>query len=174
MITVVFSLIALGFCMQTMSVNAEQAFNIIGISLRTSNAHAFSENSIGNLWQRFFAEQISSKIPNKQDSATLALYYDFETDKDGFYTILIGHRVTDLNNVPNGMTGVSIPAQKRVIFTTPQGPVFPGIVATWQKIWKLEDEHTLHRAYGFEYELYDERSQDPQNGIAQIHISVVE
>jgi len=152
----------------------EPTFNIIGIALRTSNAAAFAQGTIGALWQRFFTEGISSKITNKSDAALLALYYDFETDKDGLYTILLGHRVDSLDQIPDGMIGIQVPAQKTVVFTTPQGPVTAGIVQTWQEIWALEDQQKLSRAYGFEYELYDERSYDQNNGVAEIHISVVD
>ena len=166
--------LTLGLLMSIMTSRAESTFNIIGIALRTSNAAAFTQGNIGALWQRFFTESISSKITHKTDGALLALYYDFETDKDGLYTILLGHRVTSLDQIPDGMTGVQVPAQKTVIFTTPQGPVTAGIVQTWQEIWNLEDQQKLSRVYGFEYELYDERSYDQNNGVAEIHISVIE
>jgi predicted transcriptional regulator YdeE len=164
----------LGLLMNIATSAAEPAFNIVGITLRTSNAAAFADGTIGALWQRFFAEAISSKITNKTDTTLLALYYDFETNRDGMYTLLLGHRVDSLQQIPDGMTGIQVPAQKTVIFTTPQGPVTPGIVQTWQEIWSLEDQQKLSRAYGFEYELYDERSYDQNNGVAEIHISVTE
>ncbi len=159
--------------MSSMIINAEPACNVIGIALRTSNAAAFQQGTIAALWQRFFAEQISSKIAHKSDTAILAVYYDFETQRSGLYTILLGHRVDSLEQIPEGMVGIHIPEQKTVIFSTPQGPVVPGIVQTWQEIWQLDNQHKLPSAYGFDYELYDERSYDPNNGIAEIHISVL-
>ena len=37
---------------------------IIGISVRTTNQNEQAMQDIGNLWQRFFSEQLLAKIPN--------------------------------------------------------------------------------------------------------------
>lgn len=90
------------------------------------------------------------------------------------YSILISHRVDSLEQIPEGMVGLQLPEQKTIIFITSQGLVVPGIVQTSQEIWQLDNQQKLQSAYGFDYELYDERSYDPNNGVAEIHVSVLE
>ena len=43
---------------------------------------------------------------------------------------------------------------------------------TWQKIWDLEDQNKLDRSYSYDYELYDERSNDPVNAQVGVHIGI--
>ena len=47
--------------------------------------------------------------------------------------------------------------------------IFP---AAWQQIWKLEDLGKLKRTYQADFELYDQRAQDPQNAQVDIYIGV--
>jgi predicted transcriptional regulator YdeE len=159
--------------MSIATLNAENEFNVIGIGARTSNRVEFAgKGVISNLWQKLFAEQMLNKIPHKIDNAVVALYYNFENDKDGEYDILIGARVSSLDEVPEGMIGIHVPAEKRAVFVTEQGPQMQVVVGTWQKIWALEDQGKLNRTYQMDYELYDERSQDPAHAQVEIHIGV--
>jgi predicted transcriptional regulator YdeE len=151
---------------------AEPAFNVIGISIRTSNKEAFEQGTIGKLWERFMNEDIFNRIPNKSDNAVIALYHQYEDDKEGSYDLLIGARVGSIANVPAGMFAKQVPMEDRGIFTTIKGPRTPAVIAEWQNIWNLESQGKLLRSYLFDYELYDERSFDPANAIVEIHIGV--
>jgi predicted transcriptional regulator YdeE len=42
----------------------------------------------------------------------------------------------------------------------------------WQAIFKLEDEKKLHRAYQADFEIYDQRSQDPENAQVDLYIGI--
>lgn len=162
--------LSVGLIMSLNNINAEPGFDVIGIVTRTSNKAAFQEGAIQKLWERFISDQIFNKIPNKRDNAVIALYYDYENDKDGEYNLLIGVRVTSTENIPAGMIAKHVDAENRVLFTTDQGPRTQVVVGEWQKIWDAEIQGKLSRSYTFDYELYDERSYDPANAIAEIHI----
>lgn len=110
-----------------------------------------------------------SKIPNKADNAIVAVYYDFENDKNGEYNVLIGAKVSSTREIPEGMVAQHIPEQKRIIFMSESGPVSNIVFDLWIKIWDLEDQNKLYRNYIADYELYDERCQDPQNAQIAIH-----
>ena len=84
-------------------VEVEQGFDVIGITLRTTNKAAIDHGTIQKLWEQFFTESISSQIPNKVDHAIVALYYDFENDKNGAYNVLLGARVSSIAEIPAGM-----------------------------------------------------------------------
>jgi predicted transcriptional regulator YdeE len=65
-----------------------------------------------------------------------------------------------------------VPAGKYAVITTEKGP-FPKVIPeTWLQIFKLEDEGKLKRTYQTDFELYDERALDPQNGQVDIYVGV--
>lgn len=151
----------------------EQAFDVIGIAARTTNAAEFQGRGIIlRLWQRFIQDRIASKIPNRLDSDILALYYDYASDKDGEYSFLIGARVKAGTEVPEGMVVVRVPASGYAVFTTQKGAVPKVVIDVWQKIWQLEESGELKRAYRIDYQQYDERSYNPLDAKIDIYISV--
>jgi predicted transcriptional regulator YdeE len=157
------------------NLKAEEAFDVIGISARTSNeAIENGDQTIGDLWNRLLSEDILEEISHKTDHNLLALYYDYATDKDGEYTVLLGARVSRVDEVPEGMTVCHVPAQKCIVVTTERGSVPEVVVEAWQTIGDLEDQKKLHRSYGVDYELYDEQSADPTDAQVEIHIGVVQ
>ena len=54
---------------------------------------------------RFFKENISSKIPNKINGDILALYTDYEGDYTKPYSWILGCEVSSLEQVPEGLVG---------------------------------------------------------------------
>jgi predicted transcriptional regulator YdeE len=149
------------------------AFTIIGIEARTTNAkEATAEGIIGKQWQNFFSEGIPQRIPNKIDSNFYAVYYDYASDHNGEYSYLIGAKVKDGTAPPSGMVAKQVRTGKYAVLTSDKGP-FPKVVpATWTEIFGFEDEGKLKRAYQTDFELYDERAKDPQNGQIDIYIGL--
>jgi predicted transcriptional regulator YdeE len=153
-------------------IKSEAEFNVVGIILRTTNKAAIQEATIQQLWQKFFIDQVISKVDNKIDKNIIVLYYDFETDKDGEYTVLIGVKVASLENIPSELIGKYVAPEKRMIFTSPLGPIQNIVFDTWKIIWAQEDQKELHRTYGIDYELYDARSHNPVAAQIEVHIGI--
>jgi predicted transcriptional regulator YdeE len=42
----------------------------------------------------------------------------------------------------------------------------------WQAIFKLEAEKKIQRTYKTDFELYDQRSQDPQNAQVDLYVGL--
>jgi len=70
-----------------------EAFYIIGISVRTINKDNQSGTDIGNLWNRWFTEGLSAKIPNKVSDGIINMYTDYVSDEHDYYTAVLGHKV---------------------------------------------------------------------------------
>lgn len=153
-------------------ITIDQGFSVIGMTLRTTNKAAMSVGSIAQLWQQFLTENAYSKIPNKIDGALIALYYDFENDKNGQYTVLLGARVSSIETIPAGMVAHQVSTQKRVVFTSERGSMPNIVFDLWNKIWTLEDECKIDRSYDADYELYENLNQDPEKSLMTIHIGV--
>ena len=54
-----------------------QKFNVIGISVRTTNENGQSGKDIPALWSQFMSEEIQSKIPNKVSEDLFCIYTDY-------------------------------------------------------------------------------------------------
>jgi predicted transcriptional regulator YdeE len=149
------------------------AFTIIGIEARTTNAkEAAGDGIIPQQWQKFFSEGIPDKIPNKIDENFYAVYSDYASDHNGEYRYVIGAKVKEGTAPPSGMVARRVPAGEYAIITSDKGPFSKVVPATWQKIFTLENEGKLKRAYQTDFEIYDQRAQDPQNGQIDIYIGL--
>lgn len=166
--------------MNTNAIHQEPAFNVIGIAIRTTNKAAVEQGSIAKLWQQFFTDQCLSKINNKIDNCIIALYYEFETDKNAVYlensnseyTVLLGVRVSSLDNIAPGLVGQHVAAEKRMTFVSEIGSTQHIIFDLWKKIWTQYKKNQLDRTFKIDYELYDERSHNPEKAQMEIHIGI--
>ena len=149
-----------------------KAFKVVGIAARTNNAkEASPDGVIGKQWGRFINDRLAGTIPNRADGNVVAVYTDYASNVDGDYTFVIGARVTKAENVPAGMVVKDVPAGRYAVFTSDRGPVQQVVVATWKRIWDAKkSELGGERAYKADFELYDERAQNPADSIVEIHI----
>jgi len=137
---------------------------IIGIEARTNNR---STADIGELWQKFYANGIQDRTPNCVDTRIFVLYNHYKTDHTGDFNSLIGSPVSNLENVPQGMIGRLIPAQKYCVIRA-KGTLPNAITEAWKTIWCSN----IKRTFKFDFELYDDRAQDPCNAEVDIFIAV--
>lgn len=148
------------------------SFSVIGITTRTSNKDEFSgAGRIAELWQRFYSENVMTKIENKISDKVLAVYHNYESDANGDYSLMIGLMVDKNAHPTSGLTKIDIPAQDYTQFTSNKGAMPGNIIETWQEIWKSTESKTINRAYSFDFELYDERAMDPTNSVIDILIA---
>ena len=149
------------------------AFTVIGIAARTDNAKESTANGIiPRQWQRFFSEGISAKIPNTTGPIFYGIYSDYASDHNGEYTYVVGQAVKEGTAAPSGLAVGRIPAGQYAVFTTAIGPFAKVIPDAWQNIFKLEDEGKIKRAYKTDFEIYDQRAQNPQNVQIDIYIGL--
>lgn len=143
-------------------------FQVIGISVRTTNQDNQGAEDIGELFNKFLSENLITKIPNRVDNDIYSIYTEYESDHTGHYTTLLGCKVSSLTNIPQGMVGKSF---KRGTYTTfvAKGDLSKGIVAKeWIKIWKSG----IRRAYSADFEIYGEKAQNPKDAEVPIYIAI--
>jgi len=145
-----------------------QKFNIIGIAVRTTNENGQSGKDIPALWNQFLSTEIASQIPNKINSDLICVYTDYEKDHTRPYTTILGCAVDNLDMIPEGMTGKTIEGLTYEKFTA-KGKLSDGIVFNeWLKIWNSD----LKRSFTADFEIYGEKSQDPENAEVDIYIAI--
>jgi predicted transcriptional regulator YdeE len=151
--------------MQTVKI---KPFKIIGISIRTTNENGQASKEIAELWQRFMSENIISKIPNKMDNAVYSLYTEYESDHTRPYTTILGCKVGNLDNVPNGMVGNSFDGGNYVK-TTAKGDLMQGLIVNhWSKIFEMD----LERIYTADFEVFGEKAQNPSDAEVDFYVSI--
>ena len=160
--------------MKNPNIVEQPGFLFIGVAARTTNAKEMSgEGVIADQWERVMAGGIIEQIPNRTDNGVIAMYTDYESDANGEYTFLIGARVTSIDSIPEGMIAKDIPDARYAVFTSGKGPVWKVVPETWQKIWSTPaSDMGGERAFLADFEIYDERSADPQNAVVEVWVGV--
>jgi predicted transcriptional regulator YdeE len=149
------------------------AFTVIGIAARTDNAkEATSDGIIPKQWQKFLSDGMLTKIRDATGPNLYAVYADYASDHNGEYTYVVGAQVKDGTTPLSGMVVKRVLAGQYAVFTTEIGPFAKVVPAAWHRIFKLEDEGKIKRAYKTDFEIYDESAQNPQNAQIDIYIGI--
>ncbi|HLH03779.1 MAG TPA: GyrI-like domain-containing protein [Bryobacteraceae bacterium] len=131
------------------------SFVVVGLEARTSNAREMtSDGVIPKLWQQLMGKNLLAKIPNRTGNEVIALYTDYQSDKDGAYTYLLGARVSAADAMPDGMKARTVPAGDYAVFEKHGNLANDAVVGLWKQVWALENEHQLARAYRTDYEVH--------------------
>src|SRR6476469_6982824 len=86
-----------------------EPFLVLGIEARTSNAREMGgHGAIGALWGRLMNDNFLAHIPHRVDNHVIAVYTNYESDKDGEYSYLLGARVNSIEKVPEEMASCQI------------------------------------------------------------------
>jgi len=71
--------------------------------------------------------------------------------------------------VPENLESLEIPSQNYVRVIA-KGAMTECITKAWEKIWDSE----IQRKFGFDFEVYDERSQDWNDAELDIYVSILD
>lgn len=126
-----------------------ESFNIAGISVRTTNLAGRSQVDIGNLWAKFFAGNIKALIPAKQSEDLICAYTEYDSDMNGFYTVILGYKVAEHNNATNVISFVNVPSSTYQVYISENAKP-QTVVQTWMQIWQSD----IPRAYQTDFDLY--------------------
>lgn len=143
-------------------------FKIMGISVRTTNENGQAMKDIPALWNRFMSEGIADKIPNKIEQSIYCIYTDYEKDHTKPYTTIIGCRVDHLDNIPADIIGETFSGGNYVQFTAKGNLLHGAVYNEWIKIWNAD----LARTYTADFEVYDEKAQNPGDAAVDIFIAI--
>lgn len=126
--------------------------------IKSIRANNFKDEAIiqkiANMWEE------ASSIFKNHNEVTYGLYYDYESDYKGDYTLSVAIESSD-NESP-----IKIPeTSKYKIFEVDTLDEY-GILNTWKEIWEREEKRDLERAYSFDFEKYY------PNGQIEIHIAI--
>lgn len=152
-----------------------EKLNFIGIKARTNNEiESGKDGVIPKTIHKYFTENIAGRIQNRKNSGiTFCAYTEYESDHTGEYTYFVGEEVTSIDEVPEGLELLSVPASNYTKFTIGPGKMPEICIQAWQQIWQM-DESALggKRSFMTDFEVYDYRRADPQNTIFDLYINL--
>ena len=144
-------------------------FNIIGISVRTSNRNNQSAQDLAKLWGEFYEKGLFDKIPNKVSNDIYSIYTDYKSDFTDEYTTVIGMQVTSLEDIPAGLIGQQFSSDNFIRFVA-KGSMPKVIVDVWMDVWNRDKE--LNRKYSYDFEVYGDKSQNGEDSEVDVYIAV--
>lgn len=157
-------------------ITALTAIKLVGITARTSNALEMNPETskIGSTMQKFFASGMQAQIMERKNPGTVfAVYTNYESDEHGQYTYFIGEEVTSFENIDKEFETLTIPAGNYVNFTSTPGKMPAVCIDMWQNIWKMNAADLGgKRAYIADFEVYDQRSKNPEQAVLDIYIGI--
>lgn len=139
----------------------KDSLTLVGITLRLSNELEANKPQIPDTWQRFLSENMIDKIEHKRSNNLYCAYFDYESDENGAYTMLIGAQVNRVDNLPDELFYKTIPTAKYAIFNVNSREQ---VGATWHKIWDMKE---LPRTYTGDFEEYNQ-----ETGEIKIYIAI--
>lgn len=134
------------------AIDTIKGFDIVGVSIITTNEDAKAADDINGLWERFFKESVGQHVPDKIDDVIYAVYSDYQGDHTKPYRITIGYKTSSIERVPDSMHAVHIEPGDYGIMSA-QGPQPQTLVETWTAIWSSD----LNRAFKTDFEVYGPR-----------------
>lgn len=146
----------------------KQGFKIMGIAVKTTNVNNQAANDLATLWGKFYSQNIMDKIPNKIDTDVLCIYTDYKSDYQDDYLAIIGVRVSQLDEVPEGLIGRAFAPETFKKFEA-RGKLPDAVVDCWLNIWN--DDANLNRKYTYDYEVYGALSHNLEDSLVEIMIA---
>lgn len=130
-----------------------EAFDVVGVSVVTSNKDGQATDDINALWERLFKESIGQKIESRIDDVIYAVYSDYEGDADAPYRVTIGYKVPS-NDIKTDETLHHVAVQNGeygVMSAIGKQPA--ALIETWEAVWSSD----LDRAFKTDFEVYGPR-----------------
>ncbi|WP_432401397.1 GyrI-like domain-containing protein [Wukongibacter sp. M2B1] len=140
---------------------------VVGLLVRTTNENMQSAKDIDLLWQNFISKGIYKNINYKIDRKTIGLYTDYEKDYTKPYNFMSCCEVSSISDLHAPLQTKIIQAGKYAKFSI-RGHLQKDLLNAWQNIWSLD----LDRTYESDFEVYHNNSEDINDQIIDIYISI--
>lgn len=134
-----------------------------GIKIKTTNENQKCIKDMGELWKKFFSENVIQKAGKPVGYSTFGLYLNYEGDFTKPYEYMA---CVEVSPSSNDFETVSIPEGKFAKFTK-EGNILEIVGALWYEIWNTG----LKRTYNYDFEKYYQ-GEDESNQKVEIYIGI--
>lgn len=139
-----------------------KAFHIVGATITTK----IGEDKISALWNEFGRRR--DEIQNRTDPYFAYGLSEYSPNPRKSFNHIVGFSVHNLDHIPEGMVGKTIPMQRYALFVYTGHRV--GEVYEFSDKWFAESEYKW--AESADFELYDNRFMDSDDGKKTISIYI--
>ena len=143
------------------------AKTMTGISIRTTNGNMQAADDIGKLWEEFWNKNIFSFAENKKSNKMYGVYTNYDGDYTKPYDFYACCEIEDSKSNNDEFSVVSVPESKYAKFSI-RGNYDESAEKLWNEIWNTE----LDRKYTYDFEVYHNDGNDPENQLLEIYIAV--
>jgi len=134
------------------------AIKMVGLACRTRNQFETAESSarIPQVWEDFYDKKAIHKIENiKNPNCIMGVFTKYESDQDGFYTMILGTEVKEFGHIPEGLIGLSIMDNQYLLFSG-EGELPDSVLDTWENASDFFSENRdYQRGYTTDIEVYN-------------------
>lgn len=141
---------------------------VAGLITKTTNENMKAVEDIEALWQKFFSTTCA-EIKGKTDNKLIGIYTDYEGDFTMPYNFIAGCEVSNIKNIQPSLVVRKIPFGKYAKFSG-RGNYQSVVAEMWKTIWNTK----LDRKYSYDFEVYHCNSEDMNDQIIDIYISLVD
>ena len=128
-------------------------FDVVGVSVITSNKDGKAADDINKLWEDFFQTSVGQRVLNKENDVIYAVYSDYEGDHEAPYRITIGYKVTEKpTDMDDDLVHVAVQKGEYGIMSA-AGEQPKALLETWEAIWSSD----LDRTFQTDFEVYGPR-----------------
>jgi predicted transcriptional regulator YdeE len=142
-------------------------FFVAGIAVKTTNKDGQSQKDIGDMWTKFTTENLALQIEGKLSEDIYCVYTDYESDHTGWYTAVLGCRVTD-HDISSSFFTALIPSGNYHIYK-PEGKFPESVSNTWRQIWQTD----INRKYSTDFDRYKAGSKSFEETEVEVYLAVV-
>jgi predicted transcriptional regulator YdeE len=136
-----------------MEIETIESKTIKGLRIKTSNEKETNAETgqIPGLWQ-LFDNNVGFDFDG--GSRVYGVYYDYEPDATGEFTVLVGTDQLDIESILNLET-IDIKGGKYAVFYA-KGEMPKTVIDTWGEVWKYfsQDDAKHKRTYKTDFEFY--------------------
>lgn len=139
---------------------AAKESHFIGIPIQTSYKNEAYLTALQEAWTYFGKEDISAAIPNIIEERVYAIYTNYNQPQQDDVTILLGYKTSDIQQVYEGLMGVTVPATDFAVLENKGKPTEQFLTDTWAKVLQSD----LKRSELADMEVYQ---LHPQTGAVE-------
>jgi predicted transcriptional regulator YdeE len=145
------------------------AFRLKGLTLgkKTTIRGGQASMDCSRLWEIFNAEFSFNKITDKISQDIYAVYYDYEGENSEQFSYFIGCKVPADSGKTEGLKVIEIPAGTYRKIRV-KGKLPESIANTWEQI----NQAAQGRAFGYDFEVYSDKSMDWEDAEIDVFVSV--
>jgi len=145
----------------------KSGFYLAGITVRTTNQNGQSTKDTGGLWTKFMNEGILQQINGRVNDDIYCVYTDYESDYTGSYTTLLGCKVISIDDQPDFIECLNVPAGKYQGYSL-SGKFPENVHQAWNEIWNSD----VDRAYTVDFDLYSANAKSFEETEVKIYLAV--